>query len=86
MKRHSFFSFRDGTIISLLSILYTFLVQAIVAVLRSTFGFPLPWRVNRRPQRTLSKANVVEFNFTPAPIDNFMEVGLWECSYCRKNV
>lgn len=57
-----------------------------MAVLKSTFGFPLPWMVNRRPWRKLSKVNILEFNFTPGPIDNFMEAALWECSYCRKNV
>lgn len=62
----------------------SFLYQAIVALLRSTFGFPLPWMVNRRPWRTHSKVNTVEFNFRQAPIDNFMEVALWEFSYCRK--
>lgn len=77
MKKHRLFiSFQDRTIISLFSTCLAFLYQAIVTVFKFTFKFPLPWMVNRRPWGKLSKVNIVEFNFTVAPIDNFMETVL----------
>lgn len=47
-----------------------------MAALKPTLEFPLPWMVNRRAWRKLSKVNIVEFNFTPGPTDNFMEAAL----------
>lgn len=34
----------------------------------------------------ISKVNILEFNFIPGPIDNFMEAALWECSYWREKM